>query len=258
MATPCRALLLTGAFIWLSGCAVGPDYEPPVVAVPEVFGTASLTPAVASAPLTADFVRWWQALHDRQLDALIEQAVASNPDIEIMLTRVQEARTREIVVLGGMLPTVGGSAAIANGTGVNHMIGRIPLPLISAANFRGLKSVTQLAGFDARWELDLFGKYQRALEAAHDDAEAQMERRNAMLITVIADVARNYFAVRGLQTQLEIARKHVATAQKTVDLLMARSDRGRSNESDRGRSSELDVTLANRQLSSRQPRLPNL
>jgi len=273
MATPFRALLLTGALIWLSGCAVGPDYEPPVVAVPQVFGTASLTPAVASAPL-ADFVRWWQALHDRQLDALIEQAVASNPDIEIMLTRVQEARTREIVVLGGMLPTVGGSGAIATGTGVNLMQGRVPQTLISGGNFRGLKSIWRMAGFDTRWELDLFGKYQRALEAAHDHAEAQMELRNAMLITVIADVARNYFAVRGLQTQLEIARKHVATAQKTVDLLMTRSDRGRSNEADRGRSSEsdrgrsnesdrgrsneLDLTLAKRQLASRQARLPEL
>ena len=253
-----RALLVTGAFIWLSGCAVGPDYELPAVAVPTVFGTASLTPAVASASTAADFVRWWQVLHDPRLNALIERAVASNPDIEIMLTRVQEARSREIVVVGAMLPTAGGSAAIATGTGVNLMIGRIPLPLISAANFRGLKSIGRLAGFDAGWELDLFGKHQRALEAAHDDAEAQMELRNAALITVIADVARNYFAIRGLQSQLEIARKHVATAQKTVDLLMARSDRGRSNESDRGRSSELDVTLAKRQLSSRQARLPEL
>src|SRR6266436_5915257 len=152
MGTPCRAFLVTGAFIWLSGCAVGPDYEPPAVAVPAAFATSSLTPAVASAPTAADFVRWWQVLHDPQLNALIERAIVSNPDIEIMLTRVQEARTREIVVLGGMLPTVGGSAAIATGTGVNLMQGRIPLPLISAANFRGLKSVTQLAGFDARWE----------------------------------------------------------------------------------------------------------
>ena len=261
-----RALLVTGAFIWLSGCAVGPDYELPAVAVPTVFGTASLTPAVASAPTAADFVRWWQVLHDPRLNALIERAVASNPDIEIMLTRVQEARSREIVVVGAMLPTAGGSAAIATGTGVNLMIGRIPLPLISAANFRGLKSIWRLAGFDAGWELDLFGKHQRALEAAHDDTQAQMELRNAALITVIADVARNYFAIRGLQSQLEIARKHVTTAQKTVDLLMARSDRGRSNESDRGRSSEsdrgrsseLDVTLAKRQLSSRQARLPEL
>src|SRR5713101_6808467 len=98
-----RALLVTGAFIGLSGCAVGPDYELPAVAVPNVFGAASLTPAVASAPATVDFVRWWQCLYSRRLIALIERAVASNPDIEIMLTRVQEARTREIVVLGAML-----------------------------------------------------------------------------------------------------------------------------------------------------------
>src|SRR6266852_2116934 len=204
MGTPCRAFLVTGAFIWLSGCAVGPDYEHPVVAVPEVFGTVSLNPTVASALPAADFVQWWQVLHDPQLNALIERAVVSNPDIEIMLTRVQEARTREIVVLGAMLPTVGGNAAIAAGTGVNLVIGRVPLPLIAGANFRGLKSISRLAGFDAGWELDLFGKYQRALEAAHDDAQAHREWRNAVLITVIADVARNYFAIRGLQTQLEI------------------------------------------------------
>lgn len=216
MGTPCRAFLVTGAFIWLSGCAVGPDYEPPAVAVPTAFATASLTPAVASAPTAADFVRWWQVLHDPRLNALIERAVASNPDIEIMLTRVQEARSREIVVLGAMLPTVGGNAATATGTGVNLMIGRIPLPLIAGSNFRGLKSVSRLAGFDAGWELDLFGKHQRALEAAHDDAQAHMELRNAVLITVVADVARNYYAIRGLQAQLEIARKHVATAQRMV------------------------------------------
>src|SRR5881409_1241168 len=74
MATPFRALLVTGAFIWLSGCAVGPDYELPAVVVPEVFVTASLTPAVPSAPTTADFVRWWQVLHDPRLNALIEGA----------------------------------------------------------------------------------------------------------------------------------------------------------------------------------------
>jgi NodT family efflux transporter outer membrane factor (OMF) lipoprotein len=250
MATPFRALLLTGAFIWLSGCAVGPDYEPPAVAVPNTFGAASVQPAAASAPTTADFVRWWQVLHDPQLNVLIERAIASNPDIEIMLTRVQEARSREIVVLGAMLPTVGGAGSVATGTGVNLTIGRVPLTLTSAADFRGLKSVWRLGGFDAAWELDLFGRYHRALEAAHDDAEMQMELRNAMLITVIADVARNYFAIRGLQLQLESVRKHVATAQKTVDLLKTRVDRGQS--------SELDLTLAKRQLSTHEARLPEL
>src|SRR6266404_6112455 len=76
-----------------------------------------------------------------------------------------------------------------------------------------------MAGFDASWELDLFGKVQRSLEAAVDDAEAQIDLRNAVLITVIADVARSYFEIRGLQIRLEIARKDVAEAKRTIDLV---------------------------------------
>ena len=116
METPCRALLATSAFFWLSACAVGPDYNLPSVAVPTVFRTAPLALAVASQQPTADLVRWWQLLHDPQLDALIERAVASNPDIEIMLTRVHEARTQEIVVLGAMLPDLRASGTVATGS----------------------------------------------------------------------------------------------------------------------------------------------
>src|SRR6516225_8473687 len=125
MGTRGRALAAAGAFMWLSGCAVGPDYELPLAAVPKVFGTASVVPAVPAAPATADFVRWWRLLHDRQLNALIERAVGSNPDIEIALTRVQEAREQQIVVARAMLPTVGGSAGIATGTGTDLTKGRV-------------------------------------------------------------------------------------------------------------------------------------
>jgi hypothetical protein len=121
-----------------------------------------------------------------------------------------------------------------------------------------------MAGFDAGWELDLFGRYQRSLDAARDDAEAQMELRNAVLVTVIADVAHNYLDIRGLQMRLEIARKDrrnhwngncgKRSQQDSKygfrcmcrrdprperikfsfawNLLMTRSDRGLSNESD--------------------------
>src|SRR5258708_12782077 len=85
MRRPCRAVLVTSAFISFSGCAVGPDYQLPTVAVPTEFRTASLTPAIASAPTTAEFVRWWQVPHDPQLNWLLEQATASNPDIQIPL-----------------------------------------------------------------------------------------------------------------------------------------------------------------------------
>src|SRR5260370_11655261 len=110
---PSRAFLVTTAFISFSGCGIGPDYEPPAVTVPEVFRTASSTPAVASAPMTADFARWWQVLHDPQLNWLIEQAIASHPDIEIALTRVHEAKLPKNVVLCAIMPRMTGRARSA-------------------------------------------------------------------------------------------------------------------------------------------------
>jgi NodT family efflux transporter outer membrane factor (OMF) lipoprotein len=209
-----------------------------------------MTAAVTAPPIPADFVRWWQVLHDRQLNALIERAVASNPDIEIALARVQQARTQQIAVLGQMLPTIAGSATIATGSGNDVTKGRVAQSIRAGEIPGGFTQINRIAGFDAGWELDIFGKYRRLLEATRDDAERQIELRNAVLITVIADVARSYLEIRGLQVRLEIARNDVATAQRTVDVLVTRFDRGLSNE--------LDLTLARRQLATQQARVPEL
>ena len=243
MRRPCRAVLVTSAFISFSGCAVGPDYQLPTVAVPTEFRTASLTAAIASAPTAAEFVRWWQVLHDPQLNWLIEQAIASNPDIEIALTRVQEARLQQNVLLGAMLPTVTGSGGIATGSAGDLMRSRAGLALRAGDSTHGFRAISRMAGFDASWELDLFGKLQRSLEAAIYDAEAQIDLRNAVLITVIADVARNYFEIRGLQIRLEIARKDVAEAKRTIDLVATRLEHGESSKSDLAPATdESDVT----------------
>ena len=282
MRRPCRAVLVTSAFISFSGCAVGPDYQLPTVAVPTEFRTASLTPAM-SGPTTGEFVRWWQVLRDPQLNWLIEQAIASNPDIEIALTRVQEARLQQNVVLGAMLPTVAGSGGIATGSAGDLMRSRAGRVLRAGDSTHGFTAISRMAGFEASWELDLFGKLQRSLEAAVDDAEAQIDLRNAVLITVIADVARNYFEIRGLQIRLEIARKDVAEAKRTIDLVATRLEHGESNKSDlapatdesdatstkpgvrvserRNKSSEskeLDFPLAESELAFQLARLPEL
>ena len=168
MRRPWRAVLVTSAFISFSGCAVGPDYQLPTVAVPTEFRTASLTPAIASAPTTGEFVRWWQVLHNPQLNWLIEQAIASNPDIEIALTRVQEARLQQNVLLGAMLPTVTGRGGIATGSAGDLMRSRAGLALRAGDSTHGFRAISRMAGFDSSWELDLFGKVQRSLEAAVD------------------------------------------------------------------------------------------
>jgi NodT family efflux transporter outer membrane factor (OMF) lipoprotein len=233
----------------LCGCSVGPDYEGSSVAVPVSFGAVS-KPAATQAPDTPDMVRWWGTLHDPKLDRLIERAVDANPDIEIALTRVQEIRTQQTVTMGYMLPAVGASGAYGSGTGSDLTKGLAAQSIRAGDNTTGLDAINRLGGFDAQWQLDLFGKYRRLLEAVRDDAQAMFELRNGVMITVIADVARSYIAVRSLQQRLEIARKAVESAQKNVDLTQSRFERGLTNE--------LDATLAKRELSALQATPPSL
>ena len=253
----CWSLLLIGAAVDFSGCAVGPDYQPPDVSVPRHFATqptANPMSAALTAP-DADLVRWWRALNDRALDAFVDRAVASNLDIEAALARVQRARIQEVAVIGAALPQVGISAGIAAGSGTDLNTtdltkGRVADSLRAGSSTAGLKTLSEIIGFDGKWELDIFGKYRRLLEAARDDTEALAELRNAVLITVIADVVRSYINIRGFEARLEFARSNVATAQKTLDIVQTRFDRGLT--------SEFDVTLAKRQLAVLQARPSDL
>jgi NodT family efflux transporter outer membrane factor (OMF) lipoprotein len=235
-----------------SGCAVGPDYQPPDVSVPRHFATqpaANPRPAALTAP-DADLARWWRALNDRALDAFVDRAIASNLDIEAALARVQRARIQEVAVIGAALPKVGISAGIAAGSGTDLTKGRVAESLRAGNSTSGLKTISEIIGFDGGWELDIFGKYRRLLEAARGDTQALAEMRHAVLITVIADVVRSYINIRGFEARLEFARNNVATAQKTLDIVQGRFDRGLT--------SEYEVTLAKRQLAILQARPSDL
>ncbi|MBV9755457.1 MAG: TolC family protein, partial [Alphaproteobacteria bacterium] len=115
---------------------------------------------------------------------------------------------------------------------------------------RGLRSITQVGGFDAIWELDLFGKYRRLLESTRRDTQAAVEARNAVLVSVIGEVARNYVLLRGLQARLGVARDNIARARQTVALTQSRYAMGISDE--------YPVTLAKRELASLEAGLPAL
>ncbi len=250
MAVKSRFLLTLAATAGLSACAVGPDYQFPEVALPAHFGGPQqeiVSQATAPQP---EFVRWWQNLRDPELNRLIERAIAYNPDLEIALTRVQALRTQENIVISNALPSVEASGSIAQGTGNDLTKGRASTALRSAMNNTTLAKETRVGGFDAAWELDLWGKYRRQLEAVQDDAQALNELRNGVLITVVSDVARSYADLRGLQLRLVIARGAVKAASQTADLAQARFNRGLTNE--------LDVTLAKRELAQVQARIPVL
>src|SRR5271166_168996 len=250
MAVQRRLWLAVGVAAGLCGCTVGPDYQFPKVAVPALFGSAAREAVSQETAPQPEPVRWWQTLHDPELTFLVERAIACNPDIEIALTRMQAVRTQQIVVVGSALPTVEASGGIGAGTGNDLTRGRVAQPIRAGENNTGLSNISRAVGFDTGWELDLWGKYRRELEAVRDDAEASSEIRNAVFISVIADVVRNYVTLRGLQLRLKIAQTGVTAAQKTADVAQERFNRGLTNE--------LDVTLAKRELASAQAIIPDL
>jgi len=232
----------------LASCAVGPDYHPPAPPLPESFAAAP--PKAAAARRGADPAQWWRMLHDRELDSLIDRAVAASPTLEIALNRLQQARAQEAVIIGAALPAAEASEGGALGTGSDLARSRVAQPLVSAENGVGFTRVTNIVGFDAGWELDVFGKYRRAIEAAQYDVDAAVAAHNVVLISLVADVTRAYLDLRALQMQLAVLRKNIEVAQKYVDFVQERFNRGITNE--------LDVTLAQRELAQLQAQIAPL
>jgi NodT family efflux transporter outer membrane factor (OMF) lipoprotein len=197
-------------------------------------------PQVSTAPVALD--RWWHSLGDAELDSLVERAVANNLDVEIALARLQEARTEEAVVLGEALPAGAVTGAAGKGTGNDVTRGNVPSTLTAGSNTAGLRQINTIGGFEADWEIDLFGKYRREIEAVGYNAEAATAARNAVLVSVIGDVVRAYVDLRGLQTRLAILRRNIDAEQHSVDVVQTRFDRGLTNE--------LDLSLAKRELAN--------
>ena len=243
--------VVLGAFICaaLTSCAVGPDYFAPQPPLPDRFAaTSSSLNASGDRPLETT-ERWW-LLRDRELDSLVERALAASPTLEIALDRLQQARAQEPVVIGAALPLAEWTAGGGWGTGSDFGRGRASQTLISAGTGAGVAQVVNLAGFDAAWELDIFGKFRRAIEAAQYDVEAAVAARNVVLVSLIADVVRAYLDLRALQMELAVFRKNIEVARKYVDFVQERFSRGITNE--------LDVTLAQRELAQLQAQVAPL
>jgi NodT family efflux transporter outer membrane factor (OMF) lipoprotein len=238
--------LLLGGIVGLTACAAGPGYRVPQADEPANFAAKASTDSTASSAQPAapavDLAAWWRALNDEELNSLVERAVRSNPDIEIALDRLQQARTYESVVLGHVLPEVDASAAAARGTGTDLTRGRAEQGLVSADSSNGLQHINTIAGFDAVWEIDLFGKYRREYEAARADADAARAARYDVLTSVVADVVRAYIDLRGFQLRAAILRKASEVLRESLRIVNIRYQRGIINE--------LDVALAARELAA--------
>jgi NodT family efflux transporter outer membrane factor (OMF) lipoprotein len=227
----------------LAGCAVGPNYHTPRIATPDRYAeTAAGASGTSAAGPQVDPASWWHSLGDPELDSLIERAVAANPDLLVALDRLQAARVFEAAIIGTVLPDAEASAGAGRGTGNDLTRGRVSPALHSADNATGLQHLNEVGGFDSVWELDIFGKYRREIEAARYDEQATRAARNAVLVTVIADVARAYVDLRGLQVRASVLDSAIAVLRESLRIVSIRYQRGITNE--------LDVTLATRELAT--------
>ena len=228
----------------LAGCMVGPNYQPPKPDMPAGFASSS-TPAPTSATATAQpgatLRRWWELFQDPELTSLVDRAIEGNPDLAVALLRLQEARTEEAVVMGSALPELGVSGAAGRGSGTDLTRGMLAPPL-SAADNRSGRQITQVIGFDAGWELDVFGKYRREYQAAAADSQAAAAARDEVLVATVADVAQAYFDLRGTEMREAVLQQDIETALETVKLVQTRYDHGLVNE--------LDVALSQRELAT--------
>ena len=196
-------LLLAG----LAGCTVGPDYRKPVPVVSNRW-QVEREPAAGLKPIDPEALKtWWKSFGDARLDRLMNQALSGNLDLKMALARIDQARAQRRGTRAELFPEVNASANA----------GRFDNPLPGIVPTSTRFNLFEL-GFDAVWEVDLFGRLRRRLEAATADLGAAAEDYAQSLVTLTADLARAYVEYRSLQNQLRITRSNLDTQQHTLRL----------------------------------------
>ena len=218
---------LTGCGLFV-GHAVGPDYVPPKITAPETFSEN-----VAGTPA----LEWWKNFKDPQLNSLIERALNMNLDIKSATAKLRQARAQRAISVAGEFPTVdldgefersqGASALGINSTSAGGTTGTGGTGTGGTGGTGGgsgaggsSRTRTNLyeAGFDASWELDIWGGVRRGIEAADANLAASVENRRAVIITLLSEVATDYIQLRGFQRQIQIAEDNIKSQRDTLDL----------------------------------------
>jgi outer membrane protein, multidrug efflux system len=220
----------------LVGCTVGPDYKrPEVVDMPGAYNEVHLAtrPSGGSTTLPSevvpqhpDYLTWWTAFNDPELNSLVIRAVANNPQVAAAEARIREARGNLGIQFAGLFPQVN-----ANGEYIHQRLSDNQ-PAFGAGSgsssigISGLTFDTYQAGFDASWEIDVFGQNRRAIESARDSVQAAVWDRRDVMVSLVAEVAVNYMALRGAQYELAIARQNLQDQQQTLDLTRSKAEGG--------------------------------
>jgi multidrug efflux system outer membrane protein len=203
------------ATLALAGCVVGPDYRRPEVSVPSTFRGA--TPLAAPQAQSFGDLEWWKIYQDEQLQTLIRTALEQNYDLRVAATRILQARAQVTIARSFQFPTADASAAAPYDRLTGGKKPPAPTPF---------ETFTPQGGFSLAWELDLWGKFQRATEAARADLMATEDFQRTVVLTLVGDVARAYFELRELDLELEISKNTLTTRAEYLKLTRAREAGG--------------------------------
>lgn len=266
------ALVALAAALTSSGCTVGPRYKTPAVAVPGAFGelpAAGRAPLSVPSPEEEDLSRWWLRFHDAELQRLIERALASNLDLQAAASRIRQAREEEVMAGSALLPSLGSSATairlhansnplagLSGGGGSGSGGGNSATSGSGGSSSAGGSGPSSLAltlyslGFDASWELDVFGGTRRAVEAARASAEAAAWQLRDTEVSLTAEVANDYIQLRATQARARIVQQAIRSEASLLNLVQARERTGFVTE--------LDVDQQQAQLAATRAELPPL
>ncbi|MFJ4143195.1 efflux transporter outer membrane subunit [Pseudomonas sp. NPDC089734] len=227
----------------LAGCQVGQDFQRPSSSEVQWLPVQGETAAsrVEATPVKA---RWWEVFQDAQLSSLIDRASASNLNVQIAGARLAQSRAARQVVAGEQVPNVGGNLGYQrkrnSGEGLNDPSGH-----------EGKSAFSQWdGGISASWEIDLWGRVRREVEAADATVEVAENDRRAALLALQAEVARDYLQLRGVQNTLSVTRQNLDLSRNSLELSQVRLSSGVATD--------LDVAEAAAQVAAVESRLPVL
>ncbi|HEV2676979.1 MAG TPA: efflux transporter outer membrane subunit [Aliidongia sp.] len=224
-----------------AGCTVGPDYVPPGTDAPAAWTEASAPGLIGTGPEAAQQLQqWWTSFNDPTLDRLVATAITGNLDLKIAQQRLLEARAQRTSAAAGYYPTLS-----ATGSAERQRYSTA----LKFPPFGGLANTFE-AGFDASWEIDIFGKTRRAVEAADASVDASVESRRDVLVSLLAELGQDYATLRSAQARLAIAQRNIRVDQDALDLTREKYKGGLGNE--------LDVAQAQAQLETLNAAVPQL
>jgi len=242
----------------LAACTVGPDFVRPDPSLPNRWfadGSAAKNPAAASTAVVEPIdPAWWQAFHDPTLTSLVRRVADANLDVKTATVRLAESRFQRGAVASAQLPGLNGSARYqhqtlgdvsARGSLIDGLVGS-PNSTISSAKPDDLFT----SGFDASWELDLWGHVRRQVEAADAQVQSSEEQRRDALVSSLAETARDYIQLRGTQTLIRIANDNLKVQQDILQLTQTRQLQGLTTS--------LDVENAAAEVEAIRAQLPSL